>query len=137
MKWRSPSFMRFQSVWSCDKSISSAVQKLASAFLYISHIFGYLIGSSTKRSLFSSSKTSIVFLLSGSISGDYPLFPAFASGRNYLMLFNKLVRFKVSVKKFPFALTKILNQKLFCKRFEKKLIDVFKKNLFEKKFVEN
>ena len=34
------------------RSISSAVQKLASAFLYISHTSGYLIGKSTNRCLF-------------------------------------------------------------------------------------
>jgi|MDSY01.1.fsa_nt_gb hypothetical protein len=36
-----------QSTWSLARSISSAVQKLASAFLYISHTRGYLIGKRT------------------------------------------------------------------------------------------
>ena len=42
-----------QSFMSCARSSSSAVQKLASAFLYIFQISGYWIGKSTNRFLFS------------------------------------------------------------------------------------
>ena len=44
-----------QSLMSAARSISSAVQKDASAFLYMCHTSGCLIGKSTKRCLFSMS----------------------------------------------------------------------------------
>jgi len=45
MKWRSPSVRLFQCFRSEERSTSSAVQNEASAFLYISQIFGYWIGN--------------------------------------------------------------------------------------------
>ena len=47
MKCFSSSFNLAQSAKSMDKSISSAVQKLAMAFLYIFQISSYLIGKIT------------------------------------------------------------------------------------------
>lgn len=58
MKCCSFAFNFCQSLKSCAKSNSSAVQKLASCFLYISHILGYLIGNNTNRCLFSVNKNS-------------------------------------------------------------------------------
>ena len=48
-----------QSLRSCARSSSSAVQKLASAFLYISQMRGYWIGKMTKRFGFSLSMGSL------------------------------------------------------------------------------
>merc|ERR1719491_1715995 len=58
MKCFSPSVRVSQSFESCAKSISSAVQKEASCFLYISKKAGYWIGKSTQRLGFSLSKGS-------------------------------------------------------------------------------
>src|ERR1700761_7361805 len=55
----SPGLRFSQCFRSSERSISSAVQKLASHFLYISQISGYLIGRITKRSLFSLSSNSV------------------------------------------------------------------------------
>lgn len=52
MKWRSPSVRFCQCLRSEERSTSSAVQNEASAFLYISQIFGYWIGNMQNRSGF-------------------------------------------------------------------------------------
>src|SRR5205809_5389703 len=63
MKCFSPELRFSQCLRSSDRSISSAVQKLASAFLYISQILGYLMGRITNRSLFSRSNNSFSKLI--------------------------------------------------------------------------
>ncbi|MFS7968741.1 hypothetical protein Hanom_Chr09g00801121 [Helianthus anomalus] len=49
MKWRSPSVRVSHWRWFCERSSSSAVQNEASAFLYISQIWGYWIGNMQNR----------------------------------------------------------------------------------------
>ena len=55
-----------QSLRSCARSISSAVQNEASAFLYISQMRGYWIGKMTKRLGFSLSRGSLASSVCGS-----------------------------------------------------------------------
>merc|ERR1719265_355236 len=58
MKCCSLSANESQSLVSWDRSISSAVQKDASCFLYISHICGYWMGNITQRRGFSTNRGS-------------------------------------------------------------------------------
>ena len=58
MKWRSSSVRDAQWTMSPAKSISSAVQKDAWLFLYISQICGYLMGNNTNRSALGSRRGS-------------------------------------------------------------------------------
>ena len=72
MKWRSSSVSFSQWATSEPRSTSSAVQKEASAFLYISQIWLYLIGNRTNLSLFSSNSGSgarLLLLLSAAGGG--------------------------------------------------------------------
>lgn len=61
IKWRSSSFKASQWVKSLERSTSSAVQKEASAFLYICQISWYWMGKITNRRGLSSSNGSTFF----------------------------------------------------------------------------